>query len=89
MKRLTYLLALVLITCLGPNAAADVLKLVINDTIHPITEEYIGRALDQAKREKADAVLIELRTPGGLVTSTRGIVEKRSEERRVGKECRL
>ena len=76
MKRLTYLLALVLITCLGPNAAADVLKLVINDTIHPITEEYIGRALDQAKREKADAVLIELRTPGGLVTSTRGIVEK-------------
>ncbi len=68
----SFLFALMLL----PSAAADVLKLVINDTIHPITEEFIGRALDQAKREKADAVIIELRTPGGLVTSTRGIIEK-------------
>ncbi|HUS20098.1 MAG TPA: nodulation protein NfeD [Terriglobales bacterium] len=64
------------IAILSSLAAADVLKLVINDTIHPITDEYIGRAIDQAHREKADAILIELRTPGGLVTSTRGIVEK-------------
>jgi membrane-bound serine protease (ClpP class) len=31
------------------NAPADVLKIVVNDTIHPISDEYIGRALDQAK----------------------------------------
>ncbi|MEO6119761.1 MAG: nodulation protein NfeD [Terriglobales bacterium] len=74
MKRLA--LVTLLFFSFTPRAAADVLKLVINDTIHPITEEYIGRALEQARREKADAVIIELRTPGGLVTSTRGIVEK-------------
>src|SRR5258705_13492959 len=57
-------------------ASADVLKVVVNDTINPITAEYIGRAIDQAKAEKADAVLIELRTPGGLFDSTRSIIEK-------------
>ena len=57
-------------------AKADVLKLVIDDTIHPITDEYIGRALDQAKANKDSAVLIELRTPGGLGESMRRIIEK-------------
>jgi membrane-bound serine protease (ClpP class) len=44
--------------------------------IHPISEEYIGRAIDQAAAQKSDAVLIVLRTPGGLETSMRGIVKK-------------
>lgn len=57
-------------------AAADVLKITVNDTIHPIADEFIGRALERAAREKHDAVLIELSTPGGLVDSTRKIVEK-------------
>jgi membrane-bound serine protease (ClpP class) len=71
----TLLFALLL--ALAPlSASADIVKIVINDTIHPITDEYIGRAIDQAKSEKADAVLIEIRTPGGLADSTRSIVEK-------------
>jgi len=74
MKRLSLVLAFIFSVALA--APAEVLKLVINDTIHPITEEYIERALAQAKVTKAEAVLIELRTPGGLSTSTRGIVEK-------------
>ncbi|HXE90518.1 MAG TPA: nodulation protein NfeD [Terriglobales bacterium] len=57
-------------------ASADVLKIVVDDIIHPITEEYIERALEEAKASKADALLIELRTPGGLDTSTRKIVER-------------
>jgi membrane-bound serine protease (ClpP class) len=57
-------------------APADVLKITVKDTIHPIADEYIGRALERAAREKHDAVLIELSTPGGLVDSTRKIVEK-------------
>src|SRR4051794_17574588 len=55
---------------------ASVLRLNINDTIHPITDEFIGRAFDQAQREHDDAVIIELTTPGGLLDSTRSIVEK-------------
>jgi membrane-bound serine protease (ClpP class) len=56
--------------------AADVLKITIDGPIHPIAEEYIGRAIAEAERLHADALLIDLYTPGGLVDSTRGIVEK-------------
>ncbi len=56
--------------------SAEVLKIVVNDTIHPITEEYIGRALAEAERNKDQALLIELNTPGGLLDSTRHIIEK-------------
>jgi membrane-bound serine protease (ClpP class) len=58
------------------SAAAEVLKVVVNDTIQPISQEYIGRAIDEAARRKAEAVLIEMNTPGGMVTSTREIIEK-------------
>src|SRR5437764_1807425 len=57
-------------------ASADVLKIVVHDTINPISAEYIIRSIDQAKTEKDDAVLIELHTPGGLLDSTREIIEK-------------
>ncbi len=61
---------------LSALAPADVLKIVVRDTIHPITDEYIGRALDEAARNKDQALLIELSTPGGLLDSTRDIIEK-------------
>jgi len=57
-------------------ASAEVLKIVVNDTIHPITDEYIGRALAEAERNKDQALLIEINTPGGLLESTRDIIEK-------------
>jgi membrane-bound serine protease (ClpP class) len=65
-----------LVLALGSPAGADVVKIAIDDTIHPITAEYIGRAIADAEKSSAEAVLIELRTPGGLVTSTRAIVEE-------------
>src|SRR5271166_1065646 len=55
---------------------AEVLKIVVNDTIQPITEEYIARALSEADRNKDEALLIEINTPGGLLDSTRDIIEK-------------
>ena len=56
-------------------AQAEILKVVVNDTIQPISEEYIARALDEARRRGDQAVLIEINTPGGLVDSTRQIIE--------------
>jgi membrane-bound serine protease (ClpP class) len=56
-------------------SCAEVLKIVIDDTVQPITQEYISRAIDEAKRRNDQAVLIELNTPGGLVDSTRRIIE--------------
>ena len=58
------------------SASAEILKIVVNDTIQPISDEYIGRAIDEAARRKAQAVLIEINTPGGMVSSTREIIEK-------------
>jgi len=56
--------------------SAEILKIVVDDTIQPITEEYIARAIDEAQRRNDQAVLIEINTPGGLVESTRKIIEK-------------
>jgi membrane-bound serine protease (ClpP class) len=78
MKRL-FVLSLVLAGCVrfvSASSAADVLRVVVNDTIQPITAEYISRAITEAKRNNDQAVLIELSTPGGLLDSTRDIIEK-------------
>ncbi len=55
---------------------ADIVKIRLDDTIQPVSDEYVGRALDRARQINADAVLIELSTPGGLVDSTRSIIAK-------------
>jgi membrane-bound serine protease (ClpP class) len=53
---------------------AEVVKIVVDDTINPISSEYIARGIQEAERSHADALLIEINTPGGLVSSTRDIV---------------
>jgi len=55
-------------------ASAPVVKIVVDDMIHPISAEYIARALDYARNQHASAVLIEISTPGGLLDSTRDII---------------
>lgn len=70
------LLAGLLLFVLSAASSAEVLKIVVDDAIHPITDEYIGRAIAEAERSKAQALLIEINTPGGLLDSTRDIIEK-------------
>jgi len=57
-------------------SSADVLKITVNDRIHPVTAEYIGRALDAANANHDQAVLIELNTPGGFLDSTDEIIHR-------------
>jgi membrane-bound serine protease (ClpP class) len=57
-------------------ASAEVLKIVVSDTIHPLTAEYFDRAIQEAQRTHADALLIELNTPGGMMISMEEIVQK-------------
>ena len=68
--------ALLLAYFLAANCSADVLKISVDDAIQPITAEYIGRAIEAAAANHDQALLIELNTPGGLVDSTREIIEK-------------
>jgi membrane-bound serine protease (ClpP class) len=69
------LIAFALLAVSAP-AYAQVLKITINDTIQPVSAEYIARAIDQARQRNDQAVLIEINTPGGLVSSTQAIIEK-------------
>lgn len=69
-------LCLALLMVCSVAASATIIKIKVDDTIQPVSDEYIGRALERARQSNADAVLIELRTPGGLVDSTRSIIQK-------------
>ncbi len=57
-------------------SSAAILKITVDAPIHPITVEYIVKAIDRADREGASLVLLVLNTPGGLDTSMREIIEK-------------
>src|ERR1700719_3431538 len=79
MKKFAIISAFVCLTLLvvcSSSASAEVLKVVVNDTIQPISGEYIARAIAEAARRSDQAVLIEMNTPGGMVSSTREIIEK-------------
>jgi membrane-bound serine protease (ClpP class) len=47
----------------------------IRGTINPATSHYLGRAIGFAEKEKFDFVLVELDTPGGLVSSVREMAQ--------------
>jgi membrane-bound serine protease (ClpP class) len=63
----------------GVSAASSnspvVVKLTIHDTIQPITADYLQRGLLEAARQDAQLVIVSLGTPGGLLDSTRVMVQ--------------
>ena len=48
----------------------------VDGAIGPATASYISRSVDEAKSEGAQCLIIQLNTPGGLLDSTRVIVQK-------------
>lgn len=56
--------------------AQPAVHLVISDTINPGTQDYIESGITAAENSNAAYVLIELDTPGGLLNSTRQIVQR-------------
>ena len=58
------------------TASADVLKIVVDDTIHPLIAEHVDRAIQEAQRTHAEALLIEINTPGGMMSSMETIIQK-------------
>ena len=68
------LLMLMLHSVCAYAARPVVVVLRLDDTIQPIAEDYFNRALDHAAQIKAEALLIELNTPGGLLSTTRNMV---------------
>ena len=69
------MLILAVLALFSLTARAEILKVVVNDTIQPISAEYIARAIDEARRRNDQVILIEINTPARLVDSTREIIE--------------
>lgn len=55
---------------------ADVTVITVDGVVNPVMAEFIDKKIDEAAAENADALVIELDTPGGLDTSMRSIVKK-------------
>jgi len=68
-------LALGLFLLATPAAASHVDVITVAGSINPASSDYIQHAIAQAEREGAAAVLIELDTPGGLLSSTKDVIQ--------------
>jgi membrane-bound serine protease (ClpP class) len=63
-----------LFLCRLPLPAQSVMVIAIDGSINPVVTGFIHRSLEQAHRDGAQCLIIQLNTPGGLLKSTRYIV---------------
>ena len=71
---ITGMLGPVLARAQGPNSP-HALAMTVDGIINSVKESFISRAIDQAGEDGAELLIIQLDTPGGLLSSTREIVE--------------
>ena len=64
------------LTGLAWAAPAPVATIEIEGVISPVTLRLVGLAIDRAQAERAQALVIQLDTPGGLERSMRAIVQR-------------
>ncbi len=57
------------------RGAEKVATIKIEGTIGPTTAAYIARAISEAEKQNAQCLIIQLDTPGGLLESTKTIVQ--------------
>ena len=84
MRRSIVTVAVFALTCLAAwqaftPAAADsptVLVMNVEGPIKQLTADHIGRGMDTAHRDDVELVVIRLNAPGGLLDSTRKIVQE-------------
>ena len=77
-----WFLVMLVIGMLGPviaraqePSAPHVLVMTVDGIINPVKVGFISRAIDQAQEDGAALLIIQLDTPGGLLSSTREIVK--------------
>lgn len=69
------LFAIAFLLCAG-TLHARVTEVDIDGIVHPVSVEIVSSALAQAEARHDDALLVRLSTPGGLLDSTREIIQR-------------
>ena len=69
-------LPLISVLLFGAPLMASVLQVDVTGIVHPVTVEIMTAAISQAQARHADALLVRLSTPGGLLDSTREVIEQ-------------
>lgn len=72
---LSHFTAVLLLSAAWSVRCEPVSMIRVNGVISPATSGYISRAIEQATSENAECLIIQLDTPGGLLDSTKEIVQ--------------
>lgn len=72
---LLFALSLFAFTTDAPSDTGHLNLIEVKDSINPGTEEFIRYAIGRSEEDSAECLVILLDTPGGLMTSMRGIVQ--------------
>lgn len=75
MKRWVSILATVVLPAVSCFSATQVGQVKVDGAIGPATASYIARAIDLAAGRADECLIIQLDTPGGLLDSTKSIVQ--------------
>lgn len=76
-KRLVLLLVLIVLPASGRRGAGRIHLLIIDDqVINPVIARYVARGIDDAEEEKAECLILQMDTPGGLMESMRQVTNK-------------
>ena len=78
MRRAARVIALMLLAGVAlapPATAAHINVVVIDGSINPASSDHIQKAIAKSEEDGAEFVLIELDTPGGLLSSTKDIIQ--------------
>jgi membrane-bound serine protease (ClpP class) len=62
-------------------AGEEVVVVEVSGVISPVMKDYVARAIAQAEAQGAEAVILEINTPGGLDASMRSIIQNILESR--------
>jgi len=73
---LAFVVALLALAAPVSAAPQPVATIEIEGVISPVTLRLVGLAIDRAQAERAQALIIQLDTPGGLERSMRAIVQR-------------
>jgi len=72
-RHLISLVVVLSVAIAAPAFGGEVVRMRVEDTIQPASQQFIERALAEAVERDAVLVVMELDTPGGLVDTTRDI----------------